>query len=272
MSIGRLLKKIAPIAVGSFFGPAALGSTGLSPFFQRAVTGALASKIGGAKTKDALVAGALSGGLGALFGGAEAGPGSQATKDAAIKAGTSGGSKALKYNVNPDIDKKMGISAGSKVGTDVASEGIKKVVTGDSASPSFLNMLGIGDDSLTGKFLSSGIGQGLTAGLLMQLLAGGEDEGDMRSEFERRPFGTGGPGGKLGGITYANLGGAMNFPRRDGGIDPSEGSGTKDDVPAMLTAGEFVLTKDAVKGLGGGNQRRGIERAYDMMNKLEARA
>ena len=272
MSIGRLLKKIAPIAVGSFLGPAALGTTGLSPFFQRAVTGALASKLGGAKTKDALVAGALSGGLGALFGGAEAGPGSQATKDAAIKAGTSGGPKALKYNVNPDIDKKMGISAGSKVGTDVASEGIKKVVTGDSASPSFLNMLGIGDDSLTGKFLSSGIGQGLTAGLLMQLLAGGEDEGDMRSEFERRPFGTGGPGGKLGGITYANLGGAMNFPRRDGGIDPSEGSGTKDDVPAMLTAGEFVLTKDAVKGLGGGNQRRGIERAYDMMNKLEARA
>jgi hypothetical protein len=270
MSIGRLLKKIAPIAVGSFFGPAALGSTGLSPFFQRAVTGALASKIGGAKTKDALVAGALSGGLGALFGGAEAGPGSQATKDAAIKAGTSGGSKV--FAGNPEMAKKMGVDASSKVGTDVASEGIKKVVTGDSASPGFLNMLGIGDDTLTGKFLSSGIGQGLTAGLLMQLLAGGEDEGDMRSEFERRPFGIGGPGGKLGGITYANLGGAMNFPRRDGGIDPSEGSGTKDDVPAMLTAGEFVLTKDAVKGLGGGNQRRGIERAYDMMNKLEARA
>ena len=64
----------------------------------------------------------------------------------------------------------------------------------------------------------------------------------------------------------------MDFPRRDGGIDPSEGSGTRDDVPAMLTAGEFVLTKDAVKGLGGGNQRRGIQRAYDMMNNLEARA
>ena len=28
----------------------------------------------------------------------------------------------------------------------------------------------------------------------------------------------------------------MDFPRRDGGIDPSEGSGTKDYVPAMLTA------------------------------------
>tara|TARA_R100001015_G_C4622934_1_gene180554 strand:+ start:451 stop:1266 length:816 start_codon:yes stop_codon:yes gene_type:complete len=271
MSIGRLLKKIAPIAVGSFFGPAALGSTGLSPFFQRAVTGALASKIGGAKTKDALVAGALSGGLGALFGGTEAGAGSQATKVGASKAGSMSKDMSKELARNQAVPDSVS-SAASKTATDAASEGIKKVVTGDGASPSFLNMLGIGDDSLTGKFLSSGIGQGLTAGLLMQLLAGGEDEGDMRSEFERRPFGTGGPGGKLGGITYANLGGAMNFPRRDGGIDPSEGSGTKDDVPAMLTAGEFVLTKDAVKGLGGGNQRRGIERAYDMMNKLEARA
>ena len=36
--------------------------------------------------------------------------------------------------------------------------------------------------------------------------------------------------------------------------------------------GEFVLTKDAVKGLGDGNQRKGIQRAYDMMDNLEARA
>ena len=40
----------------------------------------------------------------------------------------------------------------------------------------------------------------------------------------------------------------------------------------MLTAGEFVLTKDAVKGLGGGNQNTGIQRAYDMMSNLERMA
>jgi hypothetical protein len=62
------------------------------------------------------------------------------------------------------------------------------------------------------------------------------------------------------------------FPRRNGGIMPSEGSGQKDDVPAMLMAGEFVLTKDAVKGLGDGDSNRGIEKAYSMMNKLEDRA
>jgi hypothetical protein len=46
----------------------------------------------------------------------------------------------------------------------------------------------------------------------------------------------------------------------------------RDDVPAMLTAGEFVLTKDAVKGLGGGNERTGIENAYRMQRKLEGMA
>jgi len=124
---------------------------------------------------------------------------------------------------------------------------------------------------LLSRLLNTKVGEGLTAGLIAQLLAGDEEE-DTRREFERRPFGQGGPGGQLGGITYAADGGPMNFPRRNGGIDPSEGSGTKDDVPAMLMAGEFVLTKDAVKGLGDGNQRRGIQRAYDMMSNLEARA
>jgi len=278
MGIGKLLKKIAPVALSAYFGPSVgagigqlFGASAVNPFISRAVTGALASKLGGSKNKDALMAGLLSGGLGAMFGGgtgAEAG--STATQIGASKAGTSGASKV--FAGNPEIAKKMGVDAVSKVGTDVASEGIKGVTTGGGNSGSFLNALGIGDDTIANKFLSSGLGQGLTAGLLMQLLAGGEDEGDMRSEFERRPFGYGGPGGRLGGITYANMGGPMGFPRRNGGIDPSEGSGRKDDVPAMLMAGEFVLTKDAVKGLGDGNQRKGIQRAYNMMDNLEARA
>ena len=58
------------------------------------------------------------------------------------------------------------------------------------------------------------------------------------------------------------------FPRRNGGIMPSEGSGQKDDVPAMLMAGEFVLNKKAVKGLGNGDLNKGIERAYAMQNRL----
>ena len=66
-----------------------------------------------------------------------------------------------------------------------------------------------------------------------------------------------------------NEGGPAYFPRRNGGIMPSEGSGTKDDVPAMLTAGEFVMTRDAVKGAGGGDLNNGINKMYGMMNNLE---
>ena len=67
-------------------------------------------------------------------------------------------------------------------------------------------------------------------------------------------------------------GGSTYFPRRNGGIDPAEGSGTKDDVPAMLMAGEFVMTRDAVKGMGDGNLRKGINRMYGMMDNLERMA
>ena len=272
MSIGKLLKQIAPIALSAVAGPSVgaglgqlFGTSAVSPFISRALTGALASKLGGGKTKDAVMAGLLSGGLGAMFGGgAGTEAGSQATQQGALKAGQFSKEEIVRNQLVPD--------AVSKVGTDAASEGIKGVTTGGGNSGGFLNALGIGDDTIASKFLSSGLGQGLSAGLIMQLLAGGGEDEDMRSEYERRPFGYGGPSGKLGGITYANMGGPMGFPRRNGGIDPSEGSGRKDDVPAMLMAGEFVLTKDAVKGLGGGNQRKGIQNAYNMMNKLEARA
>ena len=276
--LGKLLKTVAPIAIGAMIGPGAGAGIGSmfgagsgaasflsNPFVSRAITGALTSKLSGGKNKDALMAGLLSGGLGAMFGGGTGTEvGSQATNQGALKAGQFSAKEIARNQLVPD--------AVSKTATDVASEGIKGVTTGGGNSGGFLNALGIGDDTIASKFLSSGLGQGLSAGLLMQLLAGNEDEGDMRSEFERRPFGYGGPGGKMGGITYANMGGEMGFPRRNGGIDPSEGSGRKDDVPAMLMAGEFVLTKDAVKGLGGGNQRKGIQKAYNMMDKLEARA
>lgn len=62
------------------------------------------------------------------------------------------------------------------------------------------------------------------------------------------------------------------FPRRTGGIGPGEGSGTKDDVPAMLMDGEFVMTRDAVRAAGGGSIDKGIDNMYSLMRNLEARA
>jgi hypothetical protein len=61
------------------------------------------------------------------------------------------------------------------------------------------------------------------------------------------------------------------FPRRTGGIMPDEGVPDKDSVRAMLMPGEFVMTTDAVKGLGNGDNDQGIRKMYDMMRGLEAK-
>jgi fermentation-respiration switch protein FrsA (DUF1100 family) len=61
------------------------------------------------------------------------------------------------------------------------------------------------------------------------------------------------------------------FPRRAGGIMPNEGIPNKDSVRAMLMPGEFVMTTDAVKGLGGGDMNKGISNMYGVMRNLEQR-
>jgi hypothetical protein len=61
------------------------------------------------------------------------------------------------------------------------------------------------------------------------------------------------------------------FPRRNGGVDPSEGVSGQDSVRAMLMPGEFVMTTDAVRGLGGGNLNSGIKSMYSVMKHLESR-
>ena len=68
----------------------------------------------------------------------------------------------------------------------------------------------------------------------------------------------------------AKKGGAA-FPRRTGGIGPGLGSGKKDDVPAMLMDGEFVMTRKAVKNAGNGSLNKGIKNMYSLMRNLEAR-
>ena len=71
--------------------------------------------------------------------------------------------------------------------------------------------------------------------------------------------------------TYYRQGGQA-FPRRTGGIDPSEGVPNQDSVRAMLMPGEFVMTTKAVRGMSrNGDSREGIRNMYSMMRNLEAR-
>jgi hypothetical protein len=79
-------------------------------------------------------------------------------------------------------------------------------------------------------------------------------------------------------------GGIMNVPvrtnsegvkeldyRKTGGFVPIGVKEKADDVPAMLSKNEFVFTADAVRGAGDGSIKKGAQRMYNTMKKLESR-
>ena len=59
--------------------------------------------------------------------------------------------------------------------------------------------------------------------------------------------------------------------RNTGGFIPMGGPERADDVPAMLSKNEFVMTADAVRGMGDGDINAGAQRMYDLMNNMEAK-
>jgi len=233
---GPVLGNVVQTGIGSVLGQE-VGKSMLGKILSGAVGGGITSKLLGREDKDTLKD-ALMAGIGAgTLGGTDIFGG--ASGEAAKGAATSGAIKDA-------VSKSGNIAAANTMSGELAQ------------------MFGLPLDSGVGSLLNSKMGE-LGMFTLLPYLFGGDEE----EERKPRPFGG---TDKLIPLMPYNLGGVANFPRRDGGISPSEGSGTKDDVPAMLTAGEFVLTKDAVKGLGGGNNEVGIKRAYNMMNKLEGMA
>jgi hypothetical protein len=226
--------------------------------------------------RDALIGGAAGAGLGALSGGE--------TGMSFLDSMMSGG----------DADKGGGImnllTGGGASGPDQA---IKNLATKAAGSENPIarteGLLGIGEMFGTdptkgiGRLLNTKAGESIASGLAAQLmdsLFSEEEDPDPYGNMARFNRGAGEAPVTLRrraprqqtDLLYANQGGVASYPRRNGGIMPSEGSGTKDDVPAMLTAGEFVMTRDAVKGAGNGNLQSGINKMYGMMNNLERKA
>ena len=75
-------------------------------------------------------------------------------------------------------------------------------------------------------------------------------------------------------LPYAAEGGEIDenmFPRMNGPIE-GPGTETSDDIPAMLSDGEFVMTAKAVRGAGNGSRQEGMKNMYQMMSNFEARA
>ena len=260
------LDKIFGGGAGGFFG---------NPLISGAISNIALKFLQGKKPslRDALIGGALGGGIGALTG-----------------SGTGVDSLDKLLGLAGDTDAASLAKAGSKLtdaGMGVGSSGGLKT---PKAIKRAEGLLGLGEMFNTnpskgiGRILNTKAGEMLAFGLGSQLLDSlfsKEEDPDPYGMMERfnRPFGQGPISlrprerrDRDPNPLMMAKGGTANFPRRNGGINPSEGSGTKDDVPAMLTAGEFVMTRDAVKGAGNGNLNKGIQEMYGMMNNLERRA
>jgi hypothetical protein len=269
MAVDKILKLLG---VGGGGGDVAdlIGSTLGDYVLGRAIGG----KDGG---KAAALAGLLGGGLGDMFS-AISGP--KAEQKSNLLKGLGAADVPKGPSGMPSIDalaeKAISRAAGKKGPAPVFKQG-----EGTLGYADFLVKAGLLDpESGLTNALNTPVGEGLASALVSGLgaaLFNTEEDQAGKGSYEARPYGGSKKAYTFGGGNIARMaqGGMIDgqyFPRRNGGISTSEGSGTKDDVPAMLMAGEFVMTKDAMKGLGNGDADLGIQRAYSMMDNLERRA
>jgi hypothetical protein len=135
--------------------------------------------------------------------------------------------------------------------------------TNNTTSPNDINVIGtrqFGEARQTpyNTFMAPPMGVGPTPPGISSALPQPYNTADMYDFMRpRRAY-------AAGGITQA-------YPRRTGGIS-GPGTGTSDDIPAMLSDGEFVLTAKAVRGAGKGSRREGAKKLYRMMHALEKKA
>jgi len=94
----------------------------------------------------------------------------------------------------------------------------------------------------------------------------------MLKEFLKiKGFSKGGDVGSVNEIPVrTNKAGVKELDMRaTGGFVPIGVKEKADDVPAMLSKNEFVLTADAVRGIGGGSVEKGSEKLYNVMKQAE---
>ena len=184
MSLGKLIKSLAPIAISAFAGPAigqGIGQlfgtqTALNPFLTRALTGAATSKLMGGRNKDA-VRNALLAGVGGMA--IDNFTGQQTPVDrTAVRTPTSGEKLPFAMTRSEQV-VDSGASGIKKAPIENVSQQIQGVAP-RTFSGELLQAAGVSDDNLLARLLNTRVGEGLTAGLIAQLLAGDDDEDEFK--------------------------------------------------------------------------------------------
>mgnify|MGYP001175862774 CR=1 FL=1 len=178
-----------------------------------------------------------------------------------------------------EIAKMMNLTEGSEAYGTHMTNAYNKYMAGLSEQ-GILQKMGssIIEDPLKALFVGGmGYGQYAEAKAYNEALKQQQEEGDsyqydVNYDVIDDVLGTTTPIFNPPAVTPVAQGGIMKaFPRKQGGIS-GPGSGTSDDIPAMLSDGEFVMTANAVKGAGGGSRSAGTKKMYDMMRQFEGRA
>jgi hypothetical protein len=231
--LGDLIKK----GLGAFTG---------GDLASNLVANYLTSKVLGGDTKDALMFTALQQGLGSngfnlgnLFGG-----GADAAKaDMAPNFVPTAADKAISRKMTADaLATRPNLDKIAKTAADLAP--VFKQDPKTLGYAKFLIDAGVLDpNSKMASLLNSRVGEALATSLVSGLGSKLFDkEEQLGTGMGSRPFG--GEGNITINTTRALANGGyidgQYFPRRNGGIMPSEGSGQKDDVPAMLMAGAIL--------------------------------
>lgn len=141
----------------------------------------------------------------------------------------------------------------------------------------FAGKFGIGSRYAQGGRIGYASGANRVSELLIlrdQLLGKGEDVSDIEAELFQLTGKTFRSIGGIGDVPTGNLrrnkAGVIERDYRDeGGFVPVGVKERADDVPAMLSKNEFVMTADAVRGIGGGDVEKGSKRLYNTMKKAE---
>ena len=115
-----------------------------------------------------------------------------------------------------------------------------------------------------------------TTGAAIAAAALGAKDAQRLYDPDQNPYLASGTGDKdffkdINPLYAAKGGGISDFPRKTGMID-GPGDGQSDSIPAMLSDGEFVMTKQAVMAAGDGDREKGTKKMYSMMNGLEDKA